>query len=91
MMEVFFAFLIKLSVIFIGGGIVSLIAFKVAEEMTSLPELILNHEKRSISDGVKISKKKNIISKSGLYELILPGGKALRVFSSFNGMQIFKD
>ena len=90
-MEVFFAFLIKLSIIFIGGGIVSLIAFWVAEEMSLLPELILNYEKRSINDGVQVLKKKNIISKSGLYELNLPGGQVLKLFSSFKGMKVFKD
>ena len=89
-MEAFFAFLIKLVIIFAGGGVMSLIALKVAEEASSIPELIFQSEKNKQSNSIKILNKKNVISKSGLYELILPGGNTLKIFSSFTGMKILK-
>ena len=91
-MEVFFAFLIKLSIIFIGGGILSLLAFKIAEETSSIPELIMNTEKKVVdSERIKITGGKKITSKSGLYELIFPNSQTLKIFSSFKGMKVFKD
>ncbi len=63
-MEAFFAFLIKLVIIFAGGGVMSLIALKVAEEASSIPELIFQSEKNKQSNSIKILNKKNVISKS---------------------------
>ena len=89
-MEAFFLFVIKLSIIFLGGGIVTLFATWVASQTSSIPGLILNFENNRSSKirKLRLVKYKNINPESGFYEVSLPGGNMLNIFSSSKGMKI---
>lgn len=88
-MELFFAYLIKLIVIFLGGGISSLLAIWVAHEVSTIPVLIIDYENREKpKDKLLLSKSEKISSQSGLYEIFLPSGNIVKLFSSHKGMKI---
>ena len=86
-MEFIFAFLLKLMIIFLGGGLVSLFAFWVAKE-SNIAARLLYGTLTGIPD-IKIVKKKKVILKSALYELLMPAGEKLKLFSSQKGIRIF--
>lgn len=87
-MEFIFGFFFKTTIIFLGGGLVSLFAFWIARESSAIGKLLyvtLNSD----SDSLKISKKKKTILKSALYEILISSGKTLKLFSSQKGIKIF--
>ncbi|OGI19805.1 MAG: hypothetical protein A3B68_08325 [Candidatus Melainabacteria bacterium RIFCSPHIGHO2_02_FULL_34_12] len=86
-MQEFFASLVKLTVIFAGGGIASLFAYWIFEQISTIPELIYEHEKKS-KKGIRVLERKKIIKDSGLYEIFLPQGEKMKLFSSQKGMKL---
>ncbi len=88
-MEAFFSFVIKLIIIFFGGGFLSLFATWVANQTSSIPRLIFNFENNNSKIGrLKLVRFKNINPESACYEVSLPDGKMVNVFSSHGGMKI---
>ncbi|MBI2995809.1 MAG: hypothetical protein HYY52_03790 [Candidatus Melainabacteria bacterium] len=76
-----FSFLIKLTTIFLGSGLASLVAFYIAKEAKALPILVLNCLKeRNLIKSTKLS------SQSGLYEISLQ--EKIKLFSSHKEMKI---
>jgi hypothetical protein len=86
-MEFILSFLLKLIIIFLGGGLVSLFAFWVAKESNFASRLLYGI--LSGTPDIKILKKKKIILKSAIYELLMPAGEKLKLFSSRKGIKIF--
>ena len=93
-MEFFFAFLIKLTTIFLGSGLVSLFAFWIAKQASLIPKLILDYEEEK---KITIAKHIKVSSRSSLYEVMVPQEisdrhshikQTIRVFSSHRGMEI---
>ena len=78
-------FLIKLITIFLGSGFMSLFAFWLAKEISSLPGLILDCEKNK---ELKIKKKTKVSSLSGFYEIFLPEGEKIKLLSTHKGMKV---
>lgn len=90
-MEVLFAFLIKLTTIFVGSGIVSLLAFFIGKETSLIPKLILMFEldKKALKgECLRIQNHKKVDSESGLYEILLPDKKLIKIFSSHKSMKV---
>ena len=79
------AFLIKVLVIFIGSGLVTLFAFWLAKEISTIPQLILNFIGR---EKLKLAKEIKMSSKSGVYEILSPVGQKFKLFSSHKGMKL---
>ena len=88
-MEVFFAFLIKLTIIFIGGGLASLLALWVSYESSAIARLILKLEFGSTKrNKLKVLKHEKVSAQSGVYEVLVPGEQTVKLFSSHNGMKV---
>lgn len=89
-MESFFALFIKLTVIFLGGGLVSLFAVWIGEEISKVANLIINSEiAKEKEKKLSLSNREKVSSLSGLYEISIQGNKALKLFSSHKGMRMF--
>lgn len=84
-MEIFFALLIKLTIIFLGSGILSLFAFWILRETSTIPKLIFNSTK---DKNLKITKNTKVSTKSALYEIQVSGNKPIKIFSSHKGMKL---
>lgn len=78
------AFLVKLLVIYIGSGLVSLLAFWIAKEVSLIPQLILQLEKEK---KLKIKNQNKISSETALYKVIFNSNKSVKLFSSHKGMK----
>lgn len=89
-MESFLALLIKLTVIFLGGGLVSLFVVWIGEEISKVANLIIHSEiAKEQEKKLRLSNCEKVSSLSGLYEISIQGDKALKLFSSHIGMRIF--
>ena len=80
------AFLIKLTVIFFGSGLMTLFAFWVGKEVSTIPKLILSSNKNK-KEKLSIVKERKISSTSGVYEILLTG-EPIKIFSSHKGMRV---
>ena len=90
-MESLFTLLIKLSVIFMGCGFGTLIAYWVVRETSLIPRLIFESEQKFDKGRILLTKKEKVSSESGLYQLFIPekqGKQNLKIFSSHKGMKI---
>lgn len=88
-MEILFAFLLKLTTIFVSSGILSLLAFYVANESNSIAKLILEVKPKIFNqEKVSIIKKNKLSSNCGLFEIFIPGMESVKIFSSHKGMKI---
>lgn len=91
-MDIFFAFLIKLTIIFLGSGIATLFAYFILKETSKIPKLICEYEiKENKKEKVKIIKQEKISSQSAFYEIFLPTRKSLKLFSSHKGIRIITE
>jgi len=90
-MEILFAFLLKLTTIFIGSCLISLFALFIAREMSLIPRLILMFEldKKAFKEkSLVVQGHKKLDSESSIYEILLPSKKLIKVFSSHKGMKV---
>lgn len=88
-MEGCLTFFIKLTIIFVGGGLVSLLAYWVFNETSSLMQLILSSCFEKIQKGmIAVIKSEKASSHSGIYEIFLHSNKTVKVFSSHKGMKV---
>ena len=90
-MESLFTSLIKLAVIFTGCGFGTLLACWVAREASLIPKLIFDSEQKFDRGRILLTKKEDISSKSGFYELFIPekqGKQSLKILSSHKGIKI---
>jgi hypothetical protein len=89
-MVAFFATLIKLTVIFLGSGIITLLACWIVNETKSIAKLIMLSRKKTINDSelVIIKTKQVVADNIGFYEAVLPSGKSIKIFSSDSGMRV---
>ena len=84
-----FAFLIKLTIIFFGGGLISLLAYWVLKEARTIPKLILDSEIGSMEEGkLYLAKREKISAKSGVYEVLFSGERKIKLFSSHKGIKL---
>lgn len=92
-MEGILSLLTKLTVIFLGSGIVSLIAYFVAREAYSLPRhflVYLQANKKNCKEIMQLNKAKKFKSESAFYELTYNSKQKIKLFSSPNGIKVFK-
>ncbi|MBI3591524.1 MAG: hypothetical protein HY094_09150 [Candidatus Melainabacteria bacterium] len=88
-MEVFFAFLVKLTIIFLGSGLVLLLALWVSYESSAIARSVLKLEFGNIQeDKLKVLKHEKVSAQSGVYEVLVPGKDIVKLFSSHKGMKI---
>ena len=90
-MEIFFAPLVKLTTIFFGSGLLTLFAFCIAKEISLIPKFILDFEieKKKIKDEkLTLTNYQKVSSQSGTYEVLIPGSKPIKLFSSHEGIKI---
>ena len=88
-MEILFAHLVKLIVIFLGSGLGTLLAFWVGKEASTIPKLIYSYEQKQNSNKeISLAQYEKVSSKSGLYEVLVPSGKTIKLFSSHRGMKV---
>lgn len=88
-MEFYFAFLTKLLVMFIGGGLVSLLAVWMAKQASTIPSLIVDfYTSRAQKKNILITKCEKISSHSGIYEVFISGCPLVKLFSSHKGMKV---
>ena len=90
-MENLVADLVKLAVIFIGGGFVALLAYWIAKEVSLIPRLIIESEQKYDGKKILLSNKQKISSESGIYEIFVPEKKDkqnIKIFSSHKGIKI---
>ena len=88
-MIIFFAFLIKLTTIFLCGGVVSLLAMWVATETCSAVRGLLNSGTAKVQkDKLALAKNQKVSAQTGLYEIFVPGNKTVKVFSTHKGIRI---
>ena len=80
--------LIKFVVIFAGGGLSMLLAGWVLQESISIPDLIFKSGKKTIPGKVAVTKNEKLSMCTGIYELKLPDGDELKIFSSQKGIKI---
>lgn len=82
-MESFLAFLIKLSIVFIGSTIATFIAFFMGKEMSKIPSLLIANKAPSYKKDYPKS-----TSSSGFYEIHYNDKKSIKVFSSPRGIKL---
>lgn len=90
-MENLFAALLKLATIFIGSGLFFLLAFYIAREVSTIPRLIIasNSKEKSLEKWkIKLGKIEKLSPDSGIYEVLLPDSKVVKLLSSNKGMKI---
>lgn len=88
-MEFYFAFLIKLVVIFIGGGLTFLLAVWMAKQASTIPSLVVDfYTSRVQKENLLLSKCEKISSHSGVYEVFVSDNPVVKLFSSHKGMKI---
>ena len=91
-MESLFTLLIKLTVIFTGCGFGTLLAYWVLRETSLIPKLIFDSEEKFDKGRILLTKKEQVSSESGLYEIFIPDKQEkqnLKIFSSHKGMKMF--
>ena len=82
-MENLLAHYLKLLTIFIGSGLSTLFAYWLAKEVSQIPKLILDCDKKTASDyKVSVTGFEKISASTGLYEISLPGQEKIKLFSS---------
>jgi hypothetical protein len=84
-MEIFFALLIKLTVIFLGSGIVTLLGYWITCETSTIPKLILCLSKKK---DLKIVKNTKISTKSSFYEVQVSDNDSIKLFSTSKGIKV---
>ena len=88
-MEISFAFLIKLAVIFLGCGIAALVSYWVGLEASEIPRLIINFEQEKKKDQIlTFDKHEKISSESGFYEISILDIDKIKIFSSHKEMKV---
>ena len=88
-MEILITLLAKLTIVFFGCGIGSLFAVWIFQQTVTIPALIFESERASSNKtGVKIKKRKRLIHSSNYYEIAIPGGQNLTLFSSEKGIKV---
>ncbi len=90
-MEILLALLLKLFVIFTGGGIVTLLAYWIAREISQIPKLIFESGQKFDKGRVLLTRKEKVSSESGMYEIFIPEKQSkqnIKIFSSHKGMRI---
>ena len=88
-MEFYFAFLIKLVVIFVGGGLVFLLAVWMAKQASTIPSLVADFYTSKVQkENLLLSKCEKISSRSGIYEVFVSESPVVKLFSSHKGMKI---
>ena len=88
-MEFIYAFLTKLTTIFIGSGLVTYFAFLIAKEIINLPRLIIEQEtNKNLKEKVSLNKTSKISLQSGFYEVLYPNSSPIKLFSSHKGMKL---
>ena len=90
-MESLSAILIKLAVIFTGGGFAALLACWIAREASLIPKLIFESEQKFDKGKILLVKEEQVSLESGLYEMFIPEKKDkqnMKIFSSHKGMKI---
>lgn len=86
-MEMVLISAVKLITIFFGSGLVALFACWIANEVTLLTKNILSNESNE-QKTINLDKVEKISAQSGLYEIFLPEGKTIKLFSSHKGMEL---
>lgn len=87
-MENLLAQFIKLFTIFIGSGLSSLFAYWLAKEVSAIPKLILDFDKKTALDyKISVSNFERISASTGLYEISLPEQEKIKLFSSHKGIK----
>ncbi len=86
-MEIVLISVVKLVTIFFGGGLAALFACWIANEVNSLAKNILSNELNE-QKTLNLDKTERISAQSGLYEIFLPEGKTIKLFSSHKGMEL---
>lgn len=87
-METLFAALLKLATIFVGSGLIFLFAFYIAKEVSMIPRLIITSDLREKKKKIKLGKIEKLSPDSGIYEVLLPDSKVVKLLSSNKGMTI---
>lgn len=79
---------LKLLTIFFGSGLVTLFAYWFAKEVSVIPKLILDFDKKTASDyKISVSSFEKISASTGLYEISLPGQEKVKLFLSHKGIK----
>ena len=79
---------LKLIIVFLGSGFTSLFAYWLAREVSTIPGLIFEYDKKkALEHKILISNNEKISSQSGIYEVSLPNQEAIKLFSSQKGMK----
>ncbi len=86
-MEMILISAVKLTTIFFGSGLVALFACWVGNEVNSLAKIILSNQLNE-QKIINLDKIEKISAQSGLYEVFLPEGKVIKLFSSHRGMEL---
>ncbi len=90
-MEIFFASLIKLIIIFFGGGSLTLLAIWIGGEVSLLVRDFMVHESKELAnERLRITKKQKINSECSLYQISSSKGEVIKIYSSKKGMQVLK-
>lgn len=85
------AHLIKMIVIFLGGGLLSLLALWIGQETSLITKTFIETKIFRGKNKVLLQQSEKVSAQSGLYKLLLPGGVILDIFSTHKGMRILKE
>lgn len=80
-MENFFAFLIRLTIIFLGSMVSTLLTYYVCRQSRNIGKSIFIYIQNK-KEKIKITGKNKLCSKSGFYEIMSTDGSLLKIYSS---------
>lgn len=86
-MENFFAFLLRLIIIFLGSMVSTLLAYWVCRQSQSIGKTFFVYIQNK-KEKIKIIKKNKLNDRSGFYEIMSPDGSLLEIYSSPCGMRL---
>lgn len=87
-MEILFTFLIKMTIIFFGGGVASLMALWAFRESNQLIKSILIQKNKRLESGkLNIIGEEKISLASGVFQVFLPNNQIIKLFSSHQGIK----
>ena len=88
-MEIFFASLVKLTIIFLGSGLALLLALWVSYETSAIARLILQLEFGNAQrNKLKVIRHEKVSAQSGVYEVLVSGDETVKLFSSHKEMKL---
>lgn len=88
-METLISFVLKHLVIFIGSGIVTLFAYWLLKEVSTVSKVLFQFISKKLVEGeLKVTKRRKVSSLAGLYEVALTEGKKIKLFSTHKTIRV---